>query len=163
MRQTLIHYAIGFTFCVITSYYAITRLEAYAVIIVPVWGALLAKPLLELTIVTVQYLKNRPLKPYQGIFYAFNNRQVRVFEINGTLWVDDEDVLPFIGLQATATARRHAKLHQHRVIRGVENEVVWVYSQQAILAIVNHSVHKDSIKLKRWLEREVYLPHGNKA
>lgn len=163
MHPTLINYVIGFALCVTATYFAITLLGAYAVVVVPLWGALLAKPLLEVIILMVKHFKNAPFKPYQGIYYAFNNRQVRVFEVNGALWVADEDVLPLIGLKASDSARRQSNPKYYQSIRGAEKETVWIYAEIAILEIVGNSLHKDSIKFRRWLEREVYLPYRNKA
>ena len=131
----------------------------YAVIVAALWGALLAKPILECVIWVYKYFRDAPLKPYQGHYYAFDGMQVRIVEINQALWVVDIDMLAIIGLIHSDASR---KLAQHSEYRYVESQKLWVYSEQAALRLVQNSKHANAHRLKFWLQREVYFPYSHR-
>ena len=132
---------------------------ANAVIVAVLWGALLAKPILESLIWIYKYFRDAPLKPYQGIYYAFDGKQVRVLEINKALWVVDIDILAIIGLVCSDSSRRQA---QHSEYRYIESQKLWVYAEQAVLRLVQNSKHPNAHRLKFWLQREVYFPYSQR-
>ena len=132
---------------------------ANAVVVAVLWGALLAKPILECLIWVYRYFRDAPLKPYQGIYYAFDGKQVRIFEINQALWVVDIDILAIIDLVYSDASRR---LAQHSEYRYVESQKLWVYSEQAALRLVQNSKHTNAHRLKFWLQREVYFPYSQR-
>lgn len=118
---------------------------ANGVVVVMLWGAFLAKPILEFLIWIYRYFPDAQLKPYQGNYYAFDDKQVRVFEINQALWVVDINVLAIIGLVYSETARRLAQYSEYRYI---ESQKLWVYSEQAALRLVHNSKHFNAYRLK---------------
>ena len=132
---------------------------ANAVIVVVLWGALLAKPILECLIWVYRYFRDAPLKPYQGNYYAFDGKQVRIFEISQALWVVDIDILAIIGMAHSESSRRLARPLEYRYI---ENQKLWVYSEQAALRLVQNSKHSNAHRLKFWLQREVYFPYSQR-
>lgn len=154
-----LNYCIGFVICSVCTYYAYHYLGAYAVVVAVLWGALLAKPILESVVAYYHFCRDAPLKPYQGNYYAFDGYQVRVFEINYRLWVADNDVLVILGLSAGESSRILASPSEHRWI---ENEKVWAYSERAALRLVHDSLHPLAPRLKLWLQREIYLPYHRK-
>jgi len=153
-------YLIGFIFCAVCTYYAIQQMDAYAVTVAVLWGAFLAKPILEGVILIYGFFRDAPLKPYQGKYYAFDHHQVRVVEISHSLWVVDADILPIIGLVATAAGRRQALPSEHRYI---EADKVWVYSENAIMQLVQNSQHSNARRLALWLQKQVYFPYHKKT
>ena len=132
---------------------------ANAVIVVVLWGALLAKPILECLIWVYRYFRDAPLKPYQGNYYAFNGKQVRVLEINQALWVVDIDILAIIDLVYSDASRRLAQYSEYRYI---ESQKLWVYSEQAAMRLVQNSKYSNAHRLKFWLQREVYFPYSQR-
>lgn len=154
------NYLIGFVVCALITYYAVKQMDAYAVTVVVLWGAFLAKPVVEAVIWVYGYFRDAPLKPYQGQYYAFDYHQVRFIEIGRDLWVVDADILPLFGLAPTEAARRQALSSEYRYL---ELEKVWVYSEKEILRILKNSQHVNVRRLLLWLDREVYKPHRNKA
>ncbi len=132
---------------------------ANGMIVVVLWGALLAKPILECVIWVYKIFRDAPLKPYQGNYYAFDGKQVRILEINKALWVVDIDILAIIGLIYSDASRR---LAQHSEYRYVESQKLWVYSEQAALRLVQNSKHLNAHRLKFWLQKEVYFPYSHR-
>jgi hypothetical protein len=159
MKQAFINYALGLAVCGLATYYAIRFMGPNAVVVVALWGALLAKPLLESILYVYSRLKNTPLKPYQGRYYAFNYHHIRVYEMNHKLWVVDADVLPIINLQVSDAAKHCAKSNEYRYL---EHEKVWVYAESYLMALIQNSHHPNAASLTRWLNRAVYVPYRNK-
>lgn len=159
MNQRIFNYFLVFIICVAITYFAFKWMGPYALVVIVLWGAILAKPLLEGLIAIYGFFRDAPLKPYQGNYYAFDDQQVRVFEINGALWVVDEDILNIIGFKPLLATRRIADLSEHRIIK---EHNLWVYSQQAVLRLLKDSYHPSAARLKLWLLREVYFPYAKK-
>jgi len=156
----LLSYLLGFIFCAVCTYYAIKQMDAYAVTVAVLWGAFLAKPILELLLLVYGWFRDAPLRPFQGKYYAFDYHQVRVVEINNALWIVDEDILPLIGLVATEAARRLALPSEHRYVAA---DKLWVYSEQATMQLLQNSQHANANRLALWIQREVYFPYRKKA
>ncbi len=68
---------------------------------VPVWGALLAAPIVELLANYFNFARKQPYAAWQGQYYEFQGTQVRIFEIDGALWFCDRDVLHILGKNQT--------------------------------------------------------------
>ncbi|PPC86352.1 MAG: hypothetical protein CTY37_06085 [Methylotenera sp.] len=159
MIQKIINYAVGILICASLTYFAIQHMGASAVVVVVLWGALLAKPILGLLLWLYHVCADAPLKPFQGQYYAFNQVQVRVIEQDNALWVVDEDILPIIGLKVSETARRNATVDQYCYIN---SEKLWVYSESYLQTLLQKNRHAESVKLRLWLQRTVYTPYQNK-
>ena len=130
-----------------------------AVIMIVLWGALLAKPILECLIWVYRYFRDAPLKPYQGNYYAFDGKQVRIFEISKALWVVDIDFLAIICMAYSESSRRLSQPSEYRYI---ESQKLWVYSEQTALRFVQGSKHFNAHRLQFWLQREVCFPHSRR-
>ena len=130
---------------------------ANAVIVVVLWGALLAKPVLECLIWVYRCFRDAPLKLYQGNYYAFDGKQVRVFEISKALWV--VDILAIVCMAYSESSRRLSRPSEYRYI---ESQKLWVYSEQAALRLVQNSKHFNAHRFQFWLQREVYFPYSRR-
>lgn len=159
MIQKIINYALGVFMCALLTYLAIQYMGASAVVVVVLWGAILAKPILGLLLWIYHACADAPLKPFQGRYYAFNQLQIRVIDVDDALWVVDEDILPIIGLKVSEIARRQAKPHEYFYNK---REKLWLYSESYLQRLLKKNQHAESVKLRLWLERTVYLPHQNK-
>ena len=130
-----------------------------AVIVVVLWGALLAKPTVECLIWVYRGFRDAPLKPYQGSYYAFDGKQVRVFEFSQALWVVDIDILAIVSMAYSESSRKLARPSEYRYF---ESQKLWVYSEQAALRLVQNSRHFNAHRLQFWLLREVYFPYSRR-
>ena len=65
----------------------------------PLAAKLLAKPLIELVHEGFSWLANQPMQEWQGSYYAFDDVQVRIYEVDGELWFTVPDILTAIGLK----------------------------------------------------------------
>lgn len=157
--KVIVHYALGVAICAALTHLAIQYMGASAVVVVVLWGALLAKPILGLLLWLYHVCADAPLKPFQGRYYAFNQVQVRVVEANDALWVVDEDILPIVGLSVSELARRQAKACDYFYDK---REKLWLYSESYLQTLLQKSQHAESVKLRLWLQRTVYLPYQNK-
>jgi len=158
-RYLLHSYLLGFLLCAACTYFAVKYMQAYAIVVVVLWAAFLAKPIVEAVIFFFRLARSAPLRPYQGRYYAFDNQHIRVIEVDGALWIADEDVLRIIGLVPTQAARRQDSYTQHRYL---VKDKVWVYSQQAALSLVKNSGHAAAPRFVSWLENEVFAPYAKK-
>lgn len=157
--KLIVHYILGVAICAGLTYLAIQYMGASAVVVVVLWGALLAKPILGLLIWLYHTCADAPLKPFQGRYYAFNQLQVRVIEQDNALWVVDEDILPIIGLKVSELARRNAVPSDYFYCK---REKLWLYSESYLQTLLQKSQHAESVKLRLWLQGTVYLPYQNK-
>lgn len=156
MKQQWINYGLGFFICAVMTYYAIDHMGPNAVMVVVLWGALLAQPIVMGVLWFLRYVRNAPLKPYQGHYYAFEHHPIRVLEFENALWIVDQDILPIIGLPVSHASRRCAEAKQYRYFAKHKN---WAFAEHYILAIVQHSSHPYAPRLKLWLQRNVYFPY----
>ena len=145
--------------CVTCTYLAIRFIGENAVIVVVLWGALLAKPTVECLIWVYRGFRDAPLKPYQGSYYAFDGKQVRVFEFSQALWVVDIDILAIVSMAYSESSRKLARPSEYRYL---ESQKLWVYSEQAALRLVQNSRHFNAHRLQFWLLREVYFPYSRR-
>ena len=145
--------------CVTCTYLAIKFMGENAVIVLVLWGALLAKPTMECLIWVYRGFRDAPLKPYQGSYYAFDGKQVRVFEFSQALWVVDIDILAIVSMAYSESSRKLARPSEYRYL---ESQKLWVYSEQAALRLVQNSRHFNAHRLQFWLLREVYFPYSRR-
>jgi hypothetical protein len=131
-----------------------------AVLTIPIWGILLAKPILEGVAGYYSWAKKQPYVPWQGRYYEFGNIHIRVFEDDfGHLWFCDKDVLQVLGQTVSKTYQFAYGESDYRVIPG---ERLQGFSENAVILVVSRIRHPSAGKFKFWLEREVLAPHHNK-
>jgi hypothetical protein len=71
-------------------------------ILSPVIGIALAKPLIELSHEGLSWLAAQPLERWEGNYYEFASAQIRIFEYRGELWFVAADVIKSTGIVANA-------------------------------------------------------------
>jgi hypothetical protein len=154
-RSSLFSLLIRFGLCAAVTYYAFKQMGEYGVVSVVIWGALLAKPIMDLFIATHQSAKAAAMRGLQGRHYAFHDMTIRVLIIREQAWIVDEDLLRVINQIPDAISRRRAHPQDYREL--IE-EKCWAYSEQGAYKLLKQSRHRDAAKLRLWLAREVYLP-----
>src|SRR5688572_5009935 len=68
-------------------------------LVLPVAGKLVAKQLIELSHEGFTWLSQQPLAAWQGQYYAFDDVQVRIYEVDSELWFTVGDVLKAIDVK----------------------------------------------------------------
>ena len=119
----------------------------------PLWGALLARPLLELGIRAFVAMRDDPLRRWQGAYYAFDGVHVRVFEDEGRLWIGARDVAAALGVRRGTDAFLATHPHGARAIDGLTCIDVATAESWA-LALGG----RDAKRFAVWLRREVEAP-----
>ena len=71
-------------------------------ILCPLIGVALAKPLIELTHEGMSWLSVAPYERWEGNYYEFASTQIRIFEHRGELWFAAADVIQATGIAANA-------------------------------------------------------------
>ncbi len=126
---------------------------------VPVWGALLAAPIVELLANYFNFARKQPYAAWQGQYYEFQGAQVRIFEIDGALWFCDCDVLHILGKKPERTMRL---TYSEADYRKIEHAGLMAFSETAVLRVISRIRHPEIGKLKFWIEREVIAPYHKK-
>ena len=72
------------------------------VMLSPLIGVALAKPLIELSHEGMSWLSQQPLERWEGNYYEFASAQIRIFEHEGDLWFVAADVIKATGIAANA-------------------------------------------------------------
>lgn len=107
-----------------------------------------------------RWLKEREYERWQGRYYAFENRQIRIDWLDERVWIVLDDAAPAAGLdlnQAEVAAISALERREHAEFQ------TWVVSDQALLELLDRRSHRQAQKFRLWLTREVLPPLYTKA
>jgi hypothetical protein len=128
---------------------------------VPLWGVLLAKPILEGTAMWFDHARKEPYAKWNGNYYAFDDTQIRVYEDDGALWFDARDTLKIVGRALDAQLK---VAYPPPGLKCADDGRTWVFSETAVLEVVGHTRHARAGPLGLWLARQVIAPfHKRRA
>ncbi|MCE2988940.1 MAG: hypothetical protein LW838_02180 [Nitrosomonadaceae bacterium] len=122
---------------------------------IPLWGVILAKPILEFVGSYFDWAKREPYAKWQGRYYEFYGTHVRAEEDDEQIWFMERDLLKMLGRKPEKTNKLSYGEGNYREIR----PGVLLLSESAVVALASRSHHPDAGKLRFWLEREVIAPH----
>jgi hypothetical protein len=104
-------------------------------------------------------LHYRALREWESRYYAFDDRQVRVFDVGGAPYIVDADVFASIGVDRVARARgvlkRARRAGEYTRIPGSRE---WVFSEAGLLRYLANRQDARAAKFGLWVKREVYFP-----
>jgi hypothetical protein len=129
------------------------------VLAAPVWGVLMAKPILELVAMLVRGTKRSAWSEWDGDVIAFESYRLRVRYVAGYPWIVDEDLLAVLGKEGSETMRRRADPANCAQLPDCG---LWGYSEAGAVKYLSSSRHPDAHKLRLLLERQVFLPARKK-
>ncbi|HEY6094870.1 MAG TPA: hypothetical protein VIU93_07950 [Gallionellaceae bacterium] len=96
------------------------------------------------------------VQEWQGSYYSWQNRQIRILEARDTQWVVAQDLVQAAGLKMTAELRRTLP-HSYPGYRQIPGTELTGFDQESALKFLISKQHDpEIIKLKLWLEREVF-------
>jgi hypothetical protein len=121
----------------------------------PIWGLLLAKPLLEGLPLLLRGAKRSAWTTDEFEVIAFEGHQLRIRFLAGYPWVVDADLLGVLGEKPTDSARRRADPAN---CAQIGHRKLWGFSEAGTVKYLSASRHPDAHKLRLHLERQVFFP-----
>jgi hypothetical protein len=121
----------------------------------PLWGVILAKPILALVGQYFGWAKREPYAKWQGRYYEFYGTHVRAEEDDEQIWFMESDLLKILGRTPEKTNKLSYGEGNYREVR----RGLLLLSEAAAVALAGRSHHPDAGKLRFWLEREIIAPH----
>jgi hypothetical protein len=150
---------LSLAFAISGGIYWLTKSHVMMVLSLPVWGVLLAKPIVETLETYFDFARKQPWRKWQGHYYEFQGHQIRIYEMDGALWFCDTDIFNALGLKLDPSLQRVYSATEYTVLEGTKLKA---FSEATVLRVISHIRHAEVGKLKFWLEREVIRPHYNK-
>ena len=126
----------------------------------PLVAKLTARQLIELTHEGFSWLWHQPLKAWEGSYYAFDNVQVRVYEVDGALWFTIKDVLSAVGMRNVPRAFASTHGPQLRRIQGTMLDAV---AASGIAPLMAYARDPRGGRFVLWAQREVVAPWERKV
>jgi hypothetical protein len=124
--------------------------------ILPLFGLLLARPLIELAGALRDAMKHVQLAAVEGRHYAFRGRPVQVLEdADKRRWVRLADVRAIVGFTASDGA---LAISYRDGVRSLGRPAEAHVSAEALLAHLRKERAPDAARLRVWVEREIVFP-----
>lgn len=105
-------------------------------------------------------LRTAPYRPWNGSYYEYDGRQVRVLFDDDAIFVVAADVHAVLGLEGRATApvRVRAIAGRDGLVRveGVRDDV---FTERGLAAWLQRRTDGKSVSFRRWFETQVIAPH----
>jgi hypothetical protein len=162
-QQIFVMILIRVAICAAVTYAASRINAAAAVVTVALWGALMAKPIVELGANWFNWARRQPYEKWQGNYYEYANVQIRIFEHGSgstqRLWFVASDVLKVLGERPT---RKLALIYNNDEYRVLPDENLPAFSEEGVKKCLTVSRHPQSVAMLLWIEREVIKPHRRK-
>ncbi len=122
----------------------------------PLFGILLARPLIELAGALRDGMKRAHLAPVEGRHYAFRGRHVRVLEdADRRRWVRLADVRAIVGFTASDGA---LAISYRDGLRSLGRPAEAHIGEEALLAHLRKERAPEAARLCVWVEREIVFP-----
>jgi hypothetical protein len=129
------------------------------VITIPLYGAALAKPIIEMADEGYGWFSAQPLKAWEGRYYEFNMTQIRVYEDGDKLWFVANDVVSAAGVPPIPVSFRATYRHGFMMIESAKLEGIDVDTVELYL---NKNPGHDAARFALWVRREVEKPWKKK-
>jgi hypothetical protein len=130
------------------------------VVVVPLLAKLLSKQLIELVHEGFTWLSHQPLQAWQGSYYAFDDVQVRIYEVDGALWFAVADILMSIG--AKRVPPRFLATHRAE-LRRVPGTALQALPAASLPALLEPMREPAAGRFLLWAQRDVVRPWERKA
>jgi hypothetical protein len=131
------------------------------VLMIPVIGVLLAKPILESVSSWFKWARKQPYEKWQGNYYEYANVHIRVFDHDDELWFCDVDIFKVLELPVD-TANVRTRLFSASEHRHFAEHKLSAFSEAGVQHMLTKSQHRESRAMLLWIEREVLKPHRRK-
>jgi hypothetical protein len=140
--------------------FAVRLVGAGALPMLALWGVVLAVPLVELGASLLRLARILPVRAWDGRWYEFDSRQVRVFEQPEHSWIAAEDVFACLGeIADDVTLERFEARYGRLGFRAPPGEKLTSFSEAALRRYLSTRTDPRSREFSRWLERDVLFAH----
>lgn len=162
-QQIFLMILIRGSICAAVTYAASLFNAGAAVASVALWGAMMAKPIIELGANWLNWARREPYEKWQGNYYEFANVQIRIIEI-GTgdtqrLWFVAADILKVLSERPIKKLELAYNRAEYCVL---PDENLAAFSEEGVKKYLTVSRHPQSVAMLLWIEREVIKPHRRK-
>ncbi|MCG2591730.1 hypothetical protein LZ009_02945 [Ramlibacter sp. XY19] len=157
MIRLLLRIAFRFALCCAATYLLWLRLGTIAfAVAAPIFGAALARPLIDLVGELAGEVKRAALADLEGRNYEFRGMRFDIADhVDGYRWISVRDVrkvLRAMPRDAVLRAQFPADLLHDEGLKGDRIRA------EALLAYLRKATETDSIKFRNWLEKDVVSP-----
>jgi hypothetical protein len=134
------------------------RSPSTAAQVAPLIAFVVAAPLIALAGHYFGWIAERVWEPWQGIYHAFDDHQIRVVEARDRLWFASDDVHAVLRLP-----RREAVLHAMRTTEcRRDEELGMVLSTGGLARLLGRSTDRQALRLLTWARHDVERPWARK-
>jgi hypothetical protein len=126
--------------------------------VAPLIGFVVAAPLIALAGHYLGWIDERIWAPWQGIYHAFDDHQVRVVEARDRLWFASEDVHAVLRMpcrEAVLLAMRTSECRR-------DEELGLVLSTAGLVRLLGRSTDRQALRLLTWARHDVERPWAKK-
>jgi hypothetical protein len=122
-----------------------------------VWAFALGPYVLDLVAGIRDRARSDVLEPWNGRYYAFDNHQIRLFLIDGVIWVPARDVATLLTPQPGA--------REHRILGAdygpIPGQKLFGYTEAGLLRVLatrtkTRMAAHDLLRFNNWLQREAF-------
>lgn len=124
----------------------------------PIVAFLLVPALIQFVLLGLRWMADRPLVPWQGRYYAFDDRQVRIVESRGRLWFATADVHTALDLRH----REGVLAALDATDRTEDPEIGDALSNEGLQRLLAGSTDRRILRFLRWAELDVRRPWQKK-
>ncbi len=121
----------------------------------PLAAWLISRYMIELIHEGFSWLWHQPMQEWQGSFYAFDDVQVRIFEVDDRLWFTVSDVMMAVGMKSIPATFRSTHAAELARIPGTAQMAV---PSDALGKLLATSRDPRAGRFVLWAERDVVAP-----
>ena len=120
----------------------------------PIWGALLAKPIVEFFPALQRSGHRRALQEWEGRYYKYEGTHLRAYFDGEDAWFDAKDVLSVLDKTPGAWLDTRFTPEEYGVNPGRSDKC---FSPAGVIKLTQISEHPEAPKFRLWFERTVVL------
>ena len=146
--------------CILISYIGYKVMGGIGILLtVPAWGVMSAKPIMSFLSWCYTTTSQMPIKPYNGNYYEYAQRQIRIFIVDNKLWCVDVDVLKVIDEKPSVMLESLFSATEYDKIPGTKFNG---FSETGVEKVLAKSKHIDALGMLHWFRRDVKKLHYRK-
>ena len=116
---------------------------------------MLSKPIIGWVEAYGSFVTRQPYVKWQGNYYEFAGKQIRVHAVGNSLWFVDIDVLKVIDQKLSLIQESSFDAHEYDVIPGTRQRG---FSEEGVEKLLLANDHYESKRMLMWIQREVVKP-----
>ncbi len=125
----------------------------------PIFGYVASRLLLNVGGGALTWMSRMPMRKWQGVYYAFNDVQVRVYEDDDQLWFVATDVLKSLDMRGIPDSFLAIYPDGCKVVPGTRLSAL---NPAALEAMLGKRNEREAVRFLLWMRREVVKPWEKK-